>query len=164
MRAAVIDEPNEIRVGDLPDPVPSPGQVVVQVGVSVGERVAVDPYLFCGHCRWCRIGRGNLCEDWDAIGDTVDGAIAEYVAVQANNCHHLPDHTELQILGSMAVLNSYSRALRLVADRVVTVDPLLTHTVPIEDYPGALELVRRGDGVKVQILPADGAAGSTAAS
>src|SRR5262249_19381694 len=34
---------------------------------------------------------GNLCERWGAIGDTVDGAMAEYVAVPAANCYRLPD-------------------------------------------------------------------------
>lgn len=60
-------------------------------GPGTGEKVAVDPSLFCGACHYCRIGRGNLCERWGAIGDTVDGAMAEYVAVPAANCYRLPD-------------------------------------------------------------------------
>ena len=44
------------------------------VGLSEGDRVAIDPSLFCGACHFCRLGRGNLCERWGAIGDTVDGA------------------------------------------------------------------------------------------
>jgi 2-desacetyl-2-hydroxyethyl bacteriochlorophyllide A dehydrogenase len=61
-----------------------------------GTRVAVDPSLFCGWCRRCRAGRGNLCENWGAIGDTVDGAFAEYVAVPAVNAYRLPDHLDGQ--------------------------------------------------------------------
>ena len=34
---------------------------------------------------------GNLCENWAAIGDTIDGAFAEYVAVPADNAYRLPD-------------------------------------------------------------------------
>jgi 2-desacetyl-2-hydroxyethyl bacteriochlorophyllide A dehydrogenase len=56
-----------------------------------GDRVAVDPSLYCGHCPACRAGRGNLCANWNAIGDTVDGAFAEYVAVPAVNAYRLPD-------------------------------------------------------------------------
>jgi 2-desacetyl-2-hydroxyethyl bacteriochlorophyllide A dehydrogenase len=56
-----------------------------------GERVAVDPSLFCGHCPACRAGRGNLCANWNAIGDTVNGAFAEYVAVPAVNAYRIPD-------------------------------------------------------------------------
>jgi threonine dehydrogenase-like Zn-dependent dehydrogenase len=61
-------------------------------GLRVGDMVAVDPSLFCGHCHFCAIGRGNLCENWGAIGDTVDGAMADFVKVPAANCHRLPGH------------------------------------------------------------------------
>ncbi|PSJ26645.1 alcohol dehydrogenase [Streptosporangium nondiastaticum] len=64
-------------------------------GVREGDKVAVDPSLFCGACHYCAIGRGNLCERWGAIGDTVDGAMAEYVKVPAANCHPLPGNVSL---------------------------------------------------------------------
>src|ERR1035441_7292323 len=59
-----------------------------------GARVAVDPSLFCGHCPACRSGRGNLCANWNAIGDTVNGAFAEYVAVPAVNAYRIPDSVD----------------------------------------------------------------------
>jgi 2-desacetyl-2-hydroxyethyl bacteriochlorophyllide A dehydrogenase len=55
-----------------------------------GPLVAVDPSLFCGNCTMCRSGRGNLCQRWNAIGDTVDGAFAEFVAVPVANVYPLP--------------------------------------------------------------------------
>src|SRR5690606_4029178 len=70
---------------------------VVEIGPEapgdwrVGDRVAVDPSLFCGYCTPCRSGHGNLCANWGATGDTVDGAFAEYVAVPAANCYRMPD-------------------------------------------------------------------------
>jgi 2-desacetyl-2-hydroxyethyl bacteriochlorophyllide A dehydrogenase len=72
----------------------------VTIDLPVGARVAVDPSLYCGYCRRCRSGRDNLCENWAAIGDTVDGAFAEYVAVPAANAHRLPDGFDGQ-LGAM---------------------------------------------------------------
>jgi 2-desacetyl-2-hydroxyethyl bacteriochlorophyllide A dehydrogenase len=68
----------------------------VTLDLPEGARVAVDPSLYCGHCRRCRAGRDNLCEKWAAIGDTVDGAFAEYVAVPAVNAYRLPDHLDAQ--------------------------------------------------------------------
>jgi 2-desacetyl-2-hydroxyethyl bacteriochlorophyllide A dehydrogenase len=58
--------------------------------------VAVDPSLFCGHCPACHAGRGNLCANWNAIGDTVNGAFAEYVAVPAVNAYRIPDGVDDQ--------------------------------------------------------------------
>jgi len=134
MRAAIVDRPGEIRVGEVPDPKPGERQVVVKVGAcgicgtdlhiadghfpptpypivpghefageivelgadvpgewKVGDHVAVDPSLFCGYCGPCRAGHGNLCANWGATGDTVDGAFAEYVAVPSANCYRMPD-------------------------------------------------------------------------
>lgn len=73
----------------------------VRPDLPIGARVAVDPSLYCGYCRRCRAGRDNLCENWAAIGDTVSGAFAEYVAVPAVNAYLLPDHLDTQI-GAMA--------------------------------------------------------------
>lgn len=59
--------------------------------VKVGDFVAVDPSLFCGHCRQCRAGRFNLCENWNATGvGSANGASAEFVAVPAANAFQLP--------------------------------------------------------------------------
>ena len=61
-------------------------------GLREGDRVAVDPSLYCHECHYCRIGHGNLCLRWGAIGVTVPGGAAEYVAVPAANCVRLPGH------------------------------------------------------------------------
>jgi D-arabinitol dehydrogenase (NADP+) len=54
-------------------------------GVKVGDRVAVDPCIFCGHCFFCQRGQGNHCLNWNGIGITRHGGFAEYlVAPQAN--------------------------------------------------------------------------------
>jgi 2-desacetyl-2-hydroxyethyl bacteriochlorophyllide A dehydrogenase len=102
--------------GDFP-PAPYPlvpghefaGEVVA-VGrdageISVGDRVAVDPSLFCGRCTYCQRQRGNLCENWGATGDTVNGAFAEFVAVPAANAYGIP---ELMSWGAAALVEPLS--------------------------------------------------------
>jgi 2-desacetyl-2-hydroxyethyl bacteriochlorophyllide A dehydrogenase len=61
-------------------------------GYAVGDQVAVDPSLYCGHCYYCKRARGNQCENWAAIGVTVAGAAAEYVAAPMANLFRLPGH------------------------------------------------------------------------
>ncbi|GAA0522572.1 alcohol dehydrogenase [Saccharopolyspora subtropica] len=328
MRAAIVDQPGSVRVGDVPDPKPGDRQLLIRVGACgicgtdlhiadghfpptpypivpghefagevvelgpdvpgdwrVGDRVAVDPSLFCGYCTPCRSGHGNLCANWGATGDTVNGAFAEYVAVPAATCYRMPDemtwqqgalvepvscavhgvrqigveagerflvvgagtmgllmqqllqragahvsvvdrntarlpraeqlgaaavaasvtelderfdaavdctgaapaieaafdslrrggrllvfgvapaearvslspfriyNDEIKIIGSMAVLHSFGAALDLVATGAVDPDALLTDTLPLEEFPAALDLMRRGTGLKVQIIP-----------
>ena len=73
---------------------------VTAVGAGVtgwreGDRVTVDPTLTCGSCYRCRRGQGNHCEQWGAIGDTTDGALAELVRVPARNLYPVEDHETL---------------------------------------------------------------------
>ena len=67
--------------------------------LSVGDRVAVDPQLPCGMCRFCRVGRYNLCSNMRFLGSAscfphIDGGFGEYVAVPAANCHRLPENLD----------------------------------------------------------------------
>ncbi|GGK97913.1 zinc-dependent alcohol dehydrogenase family protein [Mangrovihabitans endophyticus] len=61
-------------------------------GYAVGDQVAVDPSLYCGHCYYCKRARGNQCENWNAIGVSVAGGAAEYVAAPMANLFTLPAH------------------------------------------------------------------------
>ena len=56
----------------------------------------MDPSLFCGECHYCSIGRGNLCERWNAIGVTRPGACAEYAVAPTANCYRLPEALPLE--------------------------------------------------------------------
>jgi 2-desacetyl-2-hydroxyethyl bacteriochlorophyllide A dehydrogenase len=73
------------------------GQVIAvgskagQTGITIGCKVAVDPNLNCGYCEQCRAGRQNLCLHYRAIGVSVDGALAEYVAVPEKKAYLIPD-------------------------------------------------------------------------
>ena len=68
---------------------------VVEVGrdvtnLTVGERVAVDPNLYCGHCDFCRDEQANHCRNWQGVGVTRNGAFAEYVNAPAKAAYKLP--------------------------------------------------------------------------
>ncbi len=267
-----------------------PGIGTRDMKVTAGTRVAVEPNLYCGHCELCRTGHENLCLNYAAIGVTVDGACAEYVAVPAAKAYVLPEHLsfreaaliepiscavhgmhrldpksgdtflivgagtmglllvqlalrggaskvavvdlntqrlqlaeklganciqtdinklledeplgfdcvidgtgvapaiegafaaakrggkllvfgvapaearislspfriyndEITVLGSMAVLYSFGPAINLLSSGIIDTEVMLTAALPLEDFPKALSMVRRGEGVKTQILP-----------
>jgi D-arabinitol dehydrogenase (NADP+) len=45
----------------------------------VGDRVAVEPNIACDNCRNCLNNRQNFCLNWQAIGVTRQGGMAEYL-------------------------------------------------------------------------------------
>lgn len=59
--------------------------------IKPGDRVVVDPYLYCGHCYPCSIGRTNCCEDLRVLGVHVDGGMAEYYCHPADMLIKVPD-------------------------------------------------------------------------
>jgi D-arabinitol dehydrogenase (NADP+) len=63
------------------------GTQKVEPTFAVGDRVAVDPSLFCGSCFFCQRAQGNHCLNWAAIGVTRDGGFAEYVVAPAANVY-----------------------------------------------------------------------------
>jgi 2-desacetyl-2-hydroxyethyl bacteriochlorophyllide A dehydrogenase len=77
--------------------------------LTLGDRVAVDPSLYCNECRYCRAGRNNLCDRWQAIGVTVAGGAAEYAVAPVANCVRLPDHVDVQ---DAALIEPLSCAVR----------------------------------------------------
>lgn len=60
-------------------------------GFRVGDRVIVDPYLYCGHCYPCSIGRTNCCTNLHVLGVHVDGGMAEYFCHPADMLVKVPD-------------------------------------------------------------------------
>jgi 2-desacetyl-2-hydroxyethyl bacteriochlorophyllide A dehydrogenase len=55
-----------------------------------GDRVMVEPYLPCGKCYACTLGRTNCCEQLRVLGVQTDGAMSEYILHPEALLHHLP--------------------------------------------------------------------------
>jgi len=53
--------------------------------VKVGDRVAAESHISCGHCLLCRTGQEYICERVRILGIDRDGAFADYVAVPEHN-------------------------------------------------------------------------------
>ncbi len=60
-------------------------------GIKPGDRVVVDPYIYCGHCYPCSIGRTNCCVDLKVLGVHVDGGMAEFFTHPADLLVKIPD-------------------------------------------------------------------------
>lgn len=58
-----------------------------QTELQVGDQCAVEPYLSCGHCRPCRIGRYNCCETLQCMGVHCDGGMCQLLRVPIDRLH-----------------------------------------------------------------------------
>ncbi|MRG97750.1 alcohol dehydrogenase catalytic domain-containing protein [Polyangium spumosum] len=109
-----------VALAEVPDPEPTPGEVVVDVrsagicntdlelargymgfrgvlghevlGVHAGKRVVMEINCACGRCATCRAGGRNHCPTRTVLGILGrDGGIAEAVRIPEENLHFLPD-------------------------------------------------------------------------
>ncbi|BCS81955.1 zinc-dependent alcohol dehydrogenase family protein [Anaerocellum diazotrophicum] len=48
---------------------------------NVGDKVSIDPNIYCGVCKFCKSGRPQLCENLTALGVNINGGFAQYAAV-----------------------------------------------------------------------------------
>ena len=58
---------------------------------QVGQRVTIEPQVFCGRCYPCLHGRYNLCEKLKVMGFQTVGTASEYFAVDASKVTALPE-------------------------------------------------------------------------
>ena len=149
---------------------------VVAVGnavtdVKIGERVAVDPNLYCGRCDFCRNEQANHCRNWQGVGVTRAGGFAEFVAAPARACYRIPDHlTDAQaaFIEPLACVIHALKRIRVWPGAQVLIfgaGPMgllllqaLRHSgasqvVMVEKQPARLELTRQLGGIAI---PVDG--------
>ena len=83
---------------------------VVKLGKDVtvfheGQKVTIEPQVYCGECYPCRHGKYNLCEELKVMGFQTTGTASEYFAVDASKVTPIPEET-LDFLQPPAVFRS----------------------------------------------------------
>jgi 2-desacetyl-2-hydroxyethyl bacteriochlorophyllide A dehydrogenase len=63
--------------------------------LKVGDRVAVEPTLYCACCNPCRSGNYNVCETAGIYGIDKDGGMAEYIVVPLHTLYPIPGALDL---------------------------------------------------------------------
>lgn len=96
--------------------------------VQVGDRVAVNPSLPCGHCRYCLEGLPNQCMDMRYFGSAmrtphIQGAFRNRLVCEARQCVKVAPGTSMS-LASLAEpfsvgLHAVARAGSLLGKRVL---------------------------------------------
>ena len=85
--------------------------VITKVGRDVkklepGTRVAMEPGVPCKHCAQCRSGHYNLCPDVIFFATPpVDGTFAQYITLDQDFAHPVPDHVSFDAAALMEPLS-----------------------------------------------------------
>lgn len=82
-------------------------------GLKPGDRVAVNPIIPCGECRYCSEEKAEFCQNSDFLGVDQMGCFAEFIAVPAASVFKLPESMSLlaaayiePVAASLAVLKA----------------------------------------------------------
>lgn len=57
---------------------------------AVGERVVMDPVIYCGNCYQCKTGRRNVCSKLQVRSVHVDGGYQEYIVLPQESIYLIP--------------------------------------------------------------------------
>ena len=91
---------------------------------QVGQRVTIEPQVYCGECYPCTHGKYNLCENLKVMGFQTTGTASEYFAVDASKVTALPagmSYDEGAMLEPLAVTVHAARRAGDVAGKKVCV-------------------------------------------
>jgi len=105
------------------------GVEIIETGEGVselqpGDRCAVNPYVACGECAACRLGRTNCCARLRVIGVHSDGGMRDRVvlpAAQLYKCEKLPP-AQIPLVETLAVgCHAVGRAAAQPGERAIVI-------------------------------------------
>jgi len=71
---------------------------------AIGDKVVLEPYVYCGKCYPCQNGRTNCCEDLTVLGVHMDGAMSECFSHPRHLVHKVPDNIPWNLLAMVEPL------------------------------------------------------------
>lgn len=67
-------------------------------GIKKGDKVVLNPYMYCGHCYPCSQGRTNCCETLQCLGVQTTGSMSEFFAHPVHQLVKVPQDMEWEDL------------------------------------------------------------------
>jgi NADPH2:quinone reductase len=98
-------------------------------GFTPGDRVLVQPGLYCNVCEFCRSGEQSLCVKYGIVGEHAPGTFAERALLPARNLFPIPGSLSFEQAAAFPL--SYQTAWRLIVTRggVRPGDSVLIHGI-----------------------------------
>ena len=98
-------------------------------GLTPGDRVLVQPGLYCNVCEFCRSGEQSLCVKYGIVGEHAPGTFAEKALLPARNLFPIPGSLSFEQAAAFPL--SYQTAWRMIVTRggVRPGDSVLIHGI-----------------------------------
>lgn len=80
--------------------------------LKAGDRVVLEPYVYCGTCYPCKNGHTNCCENLTVLGVHINGAMAEYFSHPRHLVHKVPDNIPWNLLAMVEPLTISMHAVK----------------------------------------------------
>jgi NADPH:quinone reductase-like Zn-dependent oxidoreductase len=84
-------------------------------GLAEGDRVLLQPGLYCNKCEFCRAGEQSLCVTFQILGEHAPGTFAEKVVVPARNVFPAPARLSFEQAAAFPLV--YQTAWRMLVGR-----------------------------------------------
>jgi 2-desacetyl-2-hydroxyethyl bacteriochlorophyllide A dehydrogenase len=81
-------------------------------GISPGDRVVIEPYVYCGKCYPCTNKRTNCCENLSVRGVHSDGGMSEYCSHPSHLIHKVPENISWKHLAMVEPLTISVHAVK----------------------------------------------------
>jgi NADPH:quinone reductase-like Zn-dependent oxidoreductase len=84
-------------------------------GLAPGDRVLLQPGLYCNACEFCLAGEQSLCVKYGIVGEHAPGTFAEEVVVPARNLFPIPERLSFEQAAAFPLV--YQTAWRMIVTR-----------------------------------------------
>ena len=78
--------------------------------ISVGDKVVIEPLLYCDECNKCKRGQIQFCLNLKSLGKDIQGGFAEYLIVNEKQVYKVNDGTKLKVA---TLTDPYSVAIHI---------------------------------------------------
>jgi (R,R)-butanediol dehydrogenase / meso-butanediol dehydrogenase / diacetyl reductase len=125
---------------------------------KAGDRVVVEPVVFCGKCRACRMGASYICYDLKVLGVDLPGGMQEYWAVSGERLLRVPDtlsDDDAAVIEPLAVATHDVRRAEVKAGDAVLIfggGPIGTLIALVCRHRGARVVVAEINPFRVELL------------
>jgi len=99
-----------------------PSGIIVKVGAgvadwSIGDRVAMEPAVFCYHCEACQTGHHNVCHSikFHSVSGEEPGFFREFINLPLDQLLRIPDHLAYEHAALVEPLSVAVHSMRFAA-------------------------------------------------